>query len=76
MRTLVDIPDKTYQRLESKAAAEGRSIEQLLLLGSELVLNEPLQKPLKRLKSPILNNGEPGSLKLDNDKIDDLIGFP
>lgn len=76
MRTTVDIPDATYRQLKSRAAAEGGSVKQLLLRGSELVLREPLQNAVKRLKSPILNNGEPGSLKLDNAKIDDLIGFP
>lgn len=76
MRTTVDIPDVTYRLLKTRAAAEGGTVKQLLLRGSELVLREPLQEPVKRLKSPILNNGEPGSLKLDNEKIYDLIGFP
>jgi hypothetical protein len=76
MKATVDIPDATYRRLETRAAAEGGTVDQLLLRGSKLVLREPLQKTVKRLKSPILNNGEPGSLKLDNDKIYDLIGFP
>ena len=72
MRTTVDIPDATYRLLKTKAAAEGGS----LLRGSELVLREPSQKTVKRLKTPILNNGKAGSLKLDNDLIYDLIGFP
>jgi hypothetical protein len=76
MRTTVDIPDATYRLLKTRAAAEGGSIKQLLLRGSELVLREPLQTSVKRLKAPILNNGEPGSLKLDNDKIYDILGFP
>lgn len=76
MRTTVDIPDATYRQLQSRAAAEGGTVKQLLLRGSEMVLREPLQKAVKRLKWTVLNNGEPGSLKLDNDKIDDLIGFP
>lgn len=76
MKTTVDIPDLTYRQLKSRVAAEGGSVKQLLIRGSELVLLEPLHKTVKRLESPILNNGEPGSLKLDNDDIYDLIGFP
>jgi len=76
MRTTVDIPDHTHRRLKARAAAEGETVKQLLLRGAESVLREPLKKPLKRLKVPILNAGEPGSLKLDNEKIYDLIGFP
>ncbi len=76
MRTTVDIPDETYRLLKMRAAEEGLSVKELLLRGSELVLREPLQKNVKRLKSPILNNGEPGSLKLNNEQIYDLIGFP
>ena len=76
MRTTVDIPDATYRLLKTRAAAEGGTVKQLLVRGSELVLREPLQRNVNRLKSPILNNGEPGSLKLDNDKIYDILGFP
>ena len=72
----MDIPDATYRLLKTRAAAEGGSVKQLLLRGSELVLREPLQNSVKQLKFPILNNGEPGSLKLDNEKIYELIGFP
>ena len=76
MRTTVDIPDLTYKRLKTRAAAEGGTVKQLLLRGAESVLREPANKTVTRLKRPILNEGEPGSLKLDNEKIYDLIGFP
>jgi hypothetical protein len=76
MRTTVDIPDGTYRQLKSRAAAEGRTVKELLLRGAETVLHEPVKVRARRLKVPILNSGKPGSLKIDNEKIYDLIGFP
>lgn len=76
MRTTVDIPDPLYRALKSKAAIEGVSIRQLVLRGVGTLLNERIDRPRKRLKVPIMNSGEPGSLKLDNEMIYDLIGFP
>jgi hypothetical protein len=75
MKTTVDIPDDTYRLLKSRAAAEGKTIEQLPVQGAESVPREP-EKTVHRLQSPILNSGEPGTLDLDNVKIYDLIGFP
>lgn len=76
MKTTVDIPEATYERLKSRAASEGESVKQLLLRGAEAVLREPAKKPVRRLELPILNAGEPGSLHIDNEQIYDLIGFP
>jgi hypothetical protein len=76
MRTTVDIPDEVYRELKSRAAAEGGTVKQLLLRGAETVLREPVKKTVRRLRVPILNKGKPGSLKIDNEKIYDLIGFP
>ena len=76
MRTTVDIPDSLYRALKTKAASEGVSIRQLVLQGVDALLNEGVKRPRKRLKVPIINSGKPGSLKLDNEKIYDLIGFP
>jgi hypothetical protein len=76
MRTTVDIPDAVYRELKSRAAAEGGTVKQLLLRGAETVLREPVKEKVRRLRVPILNKGKPGSLKIDNEKIYDLIGFP
>lgn len=76
MRTTVDIPDATYRLLKAKAASEGASVKYLVLKGVDTILNERAERPRRRLKLPIVNVGKPGSLKLDNEKIYDLIGFP
>jgi hypothetical protein len=76
VRTTVDIPDPIYRELKTRAAAEGGTVKQLLLRGAQTVLREPLRKKVRRLREPILNKGIPGSLRIDNEKIYDLIGFP
>jgi hypothetical protein len=76
MRTTVDIPDAVYRELKAKAAHEGATIKHLILKGVDTVLHEGDRRPRRRLKVPIMNMGKPGSLKLDNEKIYDLIGFP
>ena len=76
MRTTVDIPDKTYRLLKSRAAAEGGTVKQLLLRGAEAVLRDPVKKTVPRLSEPPLSKGKPGSLHLTNEMIYDLIDFP
>jgi hypothetical protein len=76
MRTTVDIPDDKYRLLKAKAASEGATVKQLVMKGVDTVLGERGGSPRRRLSVPIINKGKPGSLKLDNEKIYDLIGFP
>jgi len=76
MRTTVDIPDELYRQLKSRAAAEGGTVKQLLVRGAEAVVREQPKRKIRRLREPILNKGVPGSLKMNNDIIYDLIGFP
>ncbi len=76
MRTTVDIPDATYRVLKTKAAHEGRTIKELVLRGVETILSEDVAPPRRRLKLPLIDSDQPGSLKIDNQQIYDLIGFP
>lgn len=82
MRTTIDIPDPLYRELKSKAAKEGRSVKELILRGVEEELRPVMRgekkkaKSLKSVRLPILDSKEPGVLKLDNERIFDLIGFP
>jgi hypothetical protein len=75
MRTTVDIPDPTYRELKAKAAKRGCSVKELIL---ESVQNElhPRPKRKGRIKLPILESKEPGTLHLTNEMIYDIIPFP
>ncbi len=77
MRTTVDIPDAIYRELKSRAASEGTTVKALILQGVTVRLQAPKPRAKsRRLTLPIVNTGVPGSLKLDNERIYDLIGFP
>lgn len=76
MRTTIDIPDAMYRRLKAQAALEGRSIKSLILRGTEQTL---AQKPLgssRRVTLPLVRSKRPGSLRVDNARIYDVISFP
>jgi hypothetical protein len=75
MRTTVDIPDHLYRELKSKAAKEGRSVKELVLRGVESELRHS-RKPSRRVTLPLIPSKEPGTLKLDNETIYEIIPFP
>jgi hypothetical protein len=77
MRTTVDIPDAEYRALKGKAAREGRSVKALVLEAVEGLLQK--SKPHKKAQAspfPSVRSGNPGTLKIDNEQIYDLIDFP
>jgi hypothetical protein len=75
MRTTVDIPDALYRALKKKAAHEGHSVKELLLRGVEQELRAKPKSSRKR-RPPIVDSDRPGTLKLDNAKIFEIIPFP
>jgi plasmid stability protein len=76
MRTTLDIPDEVYRRLKVKAAVEGETIREIALRGILKEIDVPAAKPTRRLAEPILKSYSPGSIRIDNEQIYDLIGFP
>ena len=76
MRTTVDIPDSLYRRLKSKAANEGSSVKELILRGVETQLDQSRTKRGHRIIPPIIKSKRPGTLKIDNAKIFEIIPFP
>jgi hypothetical protein len=76
MRTTLDIPDEVYRRLKVKAAVDGETVRKIALRGILREIDEPPVKPVRRLTEPILKSYAPGSIRIDNEQIYDLIGFP
>ncbi len=76
MRTTIDIPDETYRRLKVKAALEGQALRHIVLRAIVREIEYPAAKPARRLAEPILKSYAPGSIRIDNEQIYDLIGFP
>ena len=76
MRTTIDIPDDTYRRLKVKAATEGATVREIAVRGIQRELDEPVPRATRKLTKPILKSYAPGSIRIDNERIYDLIGFP
>ena len=75
MRITVNIPDPTYRELKSKATRQGCSVEELILQS----VNKELRTSAKRkgrIKLPIVKSKQPGTLRLTNETIYEVIPFP
>jgi len=72
MRTTIDIPDALYRRLKARAAAEGKPAKALILKAVEQAIDAP-QRPKRRIVIPVIRSKQPGTLRLTNAQIDDLI---
>ena len=74
MRTTVDIPDGTYRKLKSKAARQGCSVKELILRGVEKEL--ALARARRRVQLPIVRSKKPGTLRITNEQIYEIVPFP
>ena len=75
MRTTVDIPDRMYRQLKSRAAREGSSTRALILRGVKEVLKTERRKAGVPVSLPIVRSKRPGAVAIDNARIYD-IAFP
>src|SRR5258708_31576093 len=75
IRTTVDIPASLYRRLKEQAAAQGRSIRELILLGVRVTLIEGKRPRSKRVKFPLIASDGP-KVDLTNEQIYEHIEFP
>jgi mRNA-degrading endonuclease RelE of RelBE toxin-antitoxin system len=76
MRTTVDIPDTLYRKLKSRAARERRSVKDLILRSVEDELEPHRKKAKRRISLPLIRSKRPGTVRLDNAKIFEIIPFP
>jgi hypothetical protein len=70
----VDIPDAVYRRLKVSAAEQGCSVKELIVRGVENQLGT--RKRSNRIRLPIVRSKQPGTLRLTNDRIYEIIPFP
>jgi hypothetical protein len=76
MRTTVDIPDSKYRLLKSRAASESTTVKALMMRGVDVILSEDRPTSRRRLKLPLIQSKHPATLKINNERIYDLIGLP
>jgi len=75
VRTTVDIPAPLYRRLKEQAAAQGRSVRDLILAGVENALLNGKRPRAKRVRFPLIVSKGP-KVVLTNDQIYERIEFP
>ena len=76
MRTTVDIPYPLYRKLKSRAARERRSVKDLILRGVQDELEPRRKKTKRKISLPLIRSKRPGTVRLDNAKIFEIIPFP
>lgn len=75
VRTTVDIPAPMYRKLKEKAAAQGRSVRELILLGVRVTLLEGKRPRSRRVKFPLIVSTGP-KVDLTNEQIYEHAEFP
>ena len=75
VRTTVDIPAPMYRKLKEQAAAQGRSMRELILAGVQTTLLKTKKPRTRRLKVPlIVSDGPP--IELTNEQMYEYVEFP
>jgi len=75
IRTTVDIPVSLYRKLKAQAAAQGRSIRELILMGVRVTLVEGKRPRFHRVKFPLIVSDGP-KVDLTNEQIYEHLEFP
>jgi hypothetical protein len=75
VRTTVDIPSSLYRKLKEQAAARGRSVRELILLGVRVTLIDGKRPRPKRVKFPLIVSKGP-KVNLTNAEIYEHLEFP
>ena len=75
MRTTVDIPCGLYRKLKEQAAAQGRSIRELILVGVRATLVAGRRPRAKRVKFPLIRSAG-RKVNVTNEQIYEHVEFP
>jgi hypothetical protein len=75
VRTTVDIPASLYRKLKEQAAAQGRSIRELILLGVRVTLIQGKRPHSRRVRFPLITSEGP-KVDLTNEQIYEHPEFP
>jgi hypothetical protein len=75
VRTTVDIPASLYRKLRKQAAAQGRSVRELILAGVKTTVSEGKRPRTKRVRFPLIVSKGP-KVDITNEQIYKCIPFP
>ncbi len=72
MRTTIDLPDDLIREVKAVAARRGTSLKTVIRAALEEEIRKTERKAGRRVKFPLLESHEPGSLNLTNTDIEVL----
>ncbi|MFZ1007547.1 MAG: hypothetical protein WAN65_11955 [Candidatus Sulfotelmatobacter sp.] len=75
IRTTVDIPAPLYRRLKAQAAANGRSVRELILAGVQSVLLQARRPRPQQVQFPLIDSRGP-KVDLTNEQVYEHVEFP
>jgi hypothetical protein len=75
VRTTVDIPAPLYRKLKEQAAAQGRSVRELILLGVRSTLLQGKRPRSRRVQFPLIVSAGP-KVELTNEQMYEHVEFP
>lgn len=75
VRSTVDIPASLYRKLKEQAAAQGRSVRELILLGVRVSLVQVKRPHAARVEFPLIVSDGP-KVDLTNEQIYEHVEFP
>ncbi len=75
VRTTVDIPISLYRKLKEQAAAQGRSVREIILAGVKTSLLEGKRPRAKRVRFPLIVSNGP-KVDLTSEQIYEHVEFP
>lgn len=73
MRTTVELPDPLFREVKAAAARRGTSLKVFIRSALEKELQAAAPAGARRIEFPLLKSSQPGSLRLSNADIDDLL---
>jgi hypothetical protein len=76
VRTTVDIPAPLYRKLKEQAAAQGRSVRELILVGVQATLLQGKRARPRRVKFPLIKSKGGPKVELTNEQIYEHVEFP
>jgi len=75
VRTTVDIPLPLYRKLKAQAAAQGRSVRELIVAGVRTSLLQAKRPKARQVRFPLIASKGP-KVDLTNEQIYERVEFP
>lgn len=73
MRTTVNLPDGLFRKMKAMAALRGQSLKEFLLEAVQKELHRGRGQEPTRDEVPVIRSRRPGSLRLTNAEIEDIL---